>query len=112
MLTGWAEWEKGAELLQRIKVPPAPPLTAVEALKTFRLAPGYRIELVAAEPLVHNPIFFEFDPDGRIWVVEYQGYMRDLQGAARAIRFVAWSCSKTPMATGARTRAPSSSTSS
>jgi hypothetical protein len=30
--------------------------------------------------MVQNPIFFEFDPDGRIWVVEYQGYMRDLQG--------------------------------
>src|SRR5690606_34287074 len=40
-----------------------------------------RVELVAAEPFVHNPIFFEFDPDGRIWVVEYQGYMRDLAGS-------------------------------
>ena len=81
MLTGWAEWEKGAELLKRIKVPPAPPLTPDEAMKTFRLAPGYRLELVAAEPMVQNPIFFEFDPDGRIWVAEYQGYMRDAAGS-------------------------------
>ena len=80
-LTGWADWEKGEELLKRIKVPPAPVRTAEEEAKTFKLAPGYRIELVAAEPLVHNPIFFEFDPDGRIWVVEYQGYMRDLAGS-------------------------------
>lgn len=79
-LTGLAEWEKAEELLQRIDVPPAPPLAPEDALKTFRLAPGYRIELVAAEPMVNTPIFFEFDPDGRIWVVEYQGYMRDLQG--------------------------------
>ncbi len=79
-LTGWADWEKGAELLKRIKVPPAPILTAEEEMKTFKVAPGYRVELVAAEPLVHNPIFFEFDPDGRMWVVEYQGYMRDLAG--------------------------------
>jgi mono/diheme cytochrome c family protein/glucose/arabinose dehydrogenase len=79
-LTGWAEWEKAETLLQRIAVPPAPPLAPQEALKTFRLAPGYRLELVAAEPLVNTPIFFEFDPDGRIWVVEYQGYMRDLRG--------------------------------
>jgi len=80
-LTGWADWERGEELLKRIKVPPAPVLTAEEEMKTFKVAPGYRVELVAAEPLVHNPIFFEFDPDGRIWVVEYQGYMRDLAGS-------------------------------
>lgn len=80
-LTGRAQWEKGADLLQRLKVPPAPPLTPEEALKTFRLAPGYRLELVAAEPMVQNPIFFEFDPAGRIWVVEYQGYMRDIKGS-------------------------------
>lgn len=79
-LTGWADWEKGEALLDRIDVPPAPVLTAEEEQKTFQVAPGYRVELVAAEPLVHNPIFFEFDPDGRIWVVEYQGYMRDVYG--------------------------------
>ncbi len=80
-LTGWADWEKGEALLERIEVPPAPVLTAEEEQKTFQVAPGYRVELVAAEPLVHNPIFFEFDPDGRIWVVEYQGYMRDVYGS-------------------------------
>ncbi len=80
MLTGTAQWEKGADLLSRIKVPPAPPLSPEEALRSFRVAPGYRVELVAAEPMVQNPIFFEFDPAGRIWVVEYQGYMRDIKG--------------------------------
>ncbi|MBI4662300.1 MAG: c-type cytochrome [Verrucomicrobia bacterium] len=83
-LTGWADWEKAEDLLKRITIPPAPPLSPEEALKTFRLAPGYRLELVASEPMVQNPIFFEFDPDGRIWVVEYQGYMRDLQGRGEA----------------------------
>lgn len=75
-----ANWEKAAELLKRINVPPSPPLSPEAALKTFRVAPGYRLELVAAEPLVQNPISFEFDPEGRIWVVEYQGYMRDVIG--------------------------------
>ncbi len=79
-LTGWADWEKGAELLKRIQVPPAPVRSAEEEMKTFKLAPGYRLELVACEPMVQCPIFFEFDPDGRIWVTEYQGYMRDLKG--------------------------------
>ncbi len=80
-LTGWADWEKGGELLRRIQVPPAPILSPEDEAKTFKLAPGYRAELVAAEPMVQCPIFFEFDPDGRIWVIEYQGYMRDLAGS-------------------------------
>jgi mono/diheme cytochrome c family protein/glucose/arabinose dehydrogenase len=80
-LTGWADWEKGEELLKRIQVPPAPVLSAEEEAKTFKLAPGYRAELVACEPMVQCPIFFEFDPEGRIWVVEYQGYMRDVHGS-------------------------------
>jgi mono/diheme cytochrome c family protein/glucose/arabinose dehydrogenase len=80
-LTGWADWEKGEELLKRIQVPPAPVLSAEDEAKTFKLAPGYRAELVACEPMVQCPIFFEFDPEGRIWVVEYQGYMRDVHGS-------------------------------
>ena len=84
MLTGRAQWEKGADMLKAMKVPPAPPLTPEEALKTFRVAPGYRLELVAAEPMVQNPVSFEFDPAGRIWVVEFQGYMRDIKGTGEA----------------------------
>lgn len=80
-LTGWADWERGEELLKRIQVPPAPVLSAEEEARTFRLAPGYHAELVACEPMVQCPIFFEFDPEGRIWVVEYQGYMRDIHGS-------------------------------
>lgn len=80
-LTGWADWEKGEALLKRILVPPAPIRSPDEEAKTFKLAPGYRIELVASEPMVQCPIFFEFDPDGRIWCLEYQGYMRDLKGS-------------------------------
>ena len=80
-LTGWADWEKGEELLKRIHVPPAPVRTPEEEARTFKLAPGYRIELVASEPAVQCPIFFEFDAHGRLWCVEYQGYMRDLKGS-------------------------------
>jgi mono/diheme cytochrome c family protein len=55
--------------------PTQPPvLTPVEALKSFTMAPGYHLELVAAEPLVQDPILMEFDPDGRLWVVEMPGW--------------------------------------
>mgnify|MGYP003321714886 FL=1 len=50
----------------------------------FKMARGYRVELVAAEPMIADPVFFEFDADGRIWVLEYRGYMRDLAGTGEA----------------------------
>jgi mono/diheme cytochrome c family protein/glucose/arabinose dehydrogenase len=55
----------------------SPPLSPVEAMKRFYLAPGYRVELVAAEPLVQDPVMIDWDGEGRMWVVEMPGYMRD-----------------------------------
>jgi len=51
-----------------------PPLSPQDALKTFTMPPGYRLELVAAEPLVRDPILSEFDGDGRLWVLEMHGF--------------------------------------
>ena len=45
------------------------------------LQPGFRIELVAAEPLVQDPIAFAFDERNRLWVLEWPSYnwpLRDL----------------------------------
>ena len=35
-----------------IKTPPAPVLIAEEAIKTLKVAPGFRAEIAAADPLV------------------------------------------------------------
>ncbi len=69
------------EMWKRIKIPPAPPLTPEKALASFKMAPGFKVECVASEPLVVDPVMFEFDPDGRIWAVEMRGWMRDLEGS-------------------------------
>ncbi len=53
---------------------PGKPLSPQEAQKQFRLDPGLRIELVAAEPTIQSPVAMTFDPQGRIWVVEMQDY--------------------------------------
>ena len=45
-----------------------------DALKTFQLTEGYRIELAASEPLVQDPVNLAFDTDGRMWVVEMGDY--------------------------------------
>src|SRR5688572_18010306 len=53
----------------------APVRSAQEEMKTLVLPPGYRIELVASEPLVTDPIAIDFDADGRLWVLEMPGFM-------------------------------------
>ena len=60
---------------------PAPaPLSPEEELKTFKLPPGFRIELVASEPMIESPVAISFDDQGRLFVVEMRSYMRDLEG--------------------------------
>lgn len=61
-------------------IPPAPALAVDEALETFALAPGFRIEVIAAEPLIFDPVAMQIGPDGRIWVVEMRGYMPNVDG--------------------------------
>lgn len=62
------------------KIPPSPVLSPAEALKSFKLQPGFRIELVADDSLVHDPVAIAFDADGRIWVAEMSGYMQNYEG--------------------------------
>jgi glucose/arabinose dehydrogenase/mono/diheme cytochrome c family protein len=59
---------------------PAPALSPEEALQTFRLPPGFRIEIVASEPLVNEPVALDFGADGRLWVAEMRSYMPDADG--------------------------------
>ncbi|MBV8881743.1 MAG: hypothetical protein JO332_17430, partial [Planctomycetaceae bacterium] len=50
------------------------PLSPKDALKTFTVAPGFTIDLVAAEPDVMDPVAMAFDEDGRIYVAEMADY--------------------------------------
>lgn len=66
---------------RNLPVPPAPILNPQEAIDSFRLPSGFRIETVAAEPLVEDPVTIAWDAAGRLWVAEMQGYMRTPEGA-------------------------------
>ena len=50
------------------------PLTPAASLREFHIQEGYRIELVAYEPLVVDPVEIRFDEAGRLWVVEMSDY--------------------------------------
>ncbi|MBD0279112.1 MAG: hypothetical protein ICV81_14300, partial [Flavisolibacter sp.] len=50
---------------------------AENALSTFELESGFKIELLAAEPLISDPVDMEIDEYGRLYVVEMHGYPLD-----------------------------------
>jgi putative membrane-bound dehydrogenase-like protein len=50
------------------------PLSPEESLKAMHVRPGMKVELVAAEPLIVDPVAFDWGPDGRLWVVEMRDY--------------------------------------
>ena len=54
-----------------------PPKRPAESLQAIQVSQGFRVELVAAEPLVHDPVAVDFDESGRMFVVQlpqYNGY--------------------------------------
>ena len=56
------------------------PYSPKDALKTFRIEPGFRIENFLAEPDIRSPVAMEWDEDGRIYVVEDPGYPLNTEG--------------------------------
>lgn len=50
------------------------PLPPKEAVKTFTVAPGFKIQLAASEPDVMDPVAMAFDEDGRAYVAEMADY--------------------------------------
>ena len=59
---------------------PSPERSPAEELSSFQLSDGLKIQLVATEPMVQDPVVITFDPDGRLWVVEMRGFMPDIDG--------------------------------
>ena len=50
------------------------PRTASSSLRAMQARSGFRVELVAAEPLVMDPVDVAWGPDGRLWVAEMADY--------------------------------------
>src|SRR5437764_400033 len=56
------------------ELPRIPPRSPSDSLKQFEVAPGFRVELTAAEPVVQSPMACDWDEDGRLYVVELPEY--------------------------------------
>ena len=61
--------EDGAAQLPRF-----PLKDAAESQRAITVRPGFRVELVAAEPLLRSPVAIDFDEDGRLYVAEFPEY--------------------------------------
>lgn len=63
----------GGESTTSSNAVPKTAVSAAQVLSAFRLEPGFKMELVAAEPMVSAPVAMAFDEDGRLFVVEMPG---------------------------------------
>lgn len=68
------------------ELPRIPATEPERALETFELNPELRLELVAAEPLVVDPVAMDFDLDGSLYVVEMRGYSERRDAALGRVR--------------------------
>lgn len=70
----------GADYSQKPVVNPIAnpaPLTPEQSLKAFRVPRGYHMELVASEPMIHEPVAIAWDGNARMYVAEMDTYMQD-----------------------------------
>ncbi len=64
--TGWSAGE--------LKFPTAQPTEPQNTAKTFHVLDGFQMQLIAAEPLVTDPVAITYDEDGRAYVCEMNDY--------------------------------------
>lgn len=60
-----------------------PPRTPQRSLESFSLSIPGEVQLVAAEPLVADPVAFDWAPDGRLWVAEMADYPLGIDGQGK-----------------------------
>ena len=75
-------------LYETAEITPAldsPPLSPTRSLKKVQVPKGYKIELVANEPLVKDPVAIDWSTDGSIWIAEMADYPSGENGVSGRI---------------------------
>src|SRR5688500_11198864 len=63
--------------------PPGPALSPQEAIRQMKVPEEFKVELVASEPDLVNPVAMTFDERGRIWVTASLEYPSKQPGAGK-----------------------------
>jgi len=59
------------------------PLSPEEGLASLHPRPGFKVDLVAHEPLIRSPVSFDWGADGKLWVVEMGDYPLGVDGKGK-----------------------------
>lgn len=70
------------------EIPRLPGLDPKSAQKAIRMLPGFRAELMVAEPLLASPVAMEWDESGRLYVAEMRGYSEHRNEGISRIRLL------------------------
>jgi putative membrane-bound dehydrogenase-like protein len=70
------------------ELPRVPATEPAAAINTFQLIDGFKMELVAAEPQVTDPVAMAFDENGNLFVAEMRGYSEHGDDQVGQIRFL------------------------
>ncbi|MBX2924506.1 MAG: HEAT repeat domain-containing protein [Chitinophagaceae bacterium] len=70
--------EKPAKRPPVIQHPSPMPLTPEESIKAMHLPEGFRVELVASEPMIQEPVAMVWDGNSNMYVAEMRTYMQDI----------------------------------
>ena len=60
------------------------PLSPEAFLKTVEIPEGYKLQLVASEPMIHEPVLCVWDGNGRMYVAQLDTYMQDAEGTGES----------------------------
>lgn len=55
-------------------------LSPEESMETFYLPEGYKVELVASEPMINEPVAITWDGDGIMYVAQMETYVQNIDG--------------------------------
>ncbi|MFM7163860.1 MAG: PVC-type heme-binding CxxCH protein [Planctomycetaceae bacterium] len=75
-----AQAEHGEQISERVPRPDSEPVSPQESLSLIEVREGYEVQLVAAEPLVQDPVAIDWGVDGRLWVAEMADYPSGMDG--------------------------------
>lgn len=74
----WSQGDPHPDKLRKVR-----PLDPAAAMATIEVPDGYRLELVASEPMIREPAAISWDGNGRMYVAEMRTYMQDIDGTGK-----------------------------
>ncbi len=66
------------------------PLAPADSMRQIHVRDNFRVELVASEPLVQDPVALDWGPDGRLWVAEMADYPMGMDNKGKPGGRIRW----------------------